>query len=145
MQIWIIDNINTFTVEDIALKKLKFNPIQMRIMQVLWERGHATAVEITESITENKRVPHSTVQSHLRFLEEKGAIAHDVDQRTFVYRALIEDNNMKKHTLREVIDQVFAGSAESLVLSLVNNKYVTRKELEQVLDLLNDTNEDDTS
>ena len=120
------------------MKKLQFNPIQIRIMQVLWDRGQITAQEITDILAEGERVPHSTVQSHLRFLERKGAIKHDTNNRTFVYRALVEHEQMKTRTLREVIDQVFSGSAESLVLSLASDKFLTRKELEKIITQMDD-------
>ena len=120
------------------MKKLQFNPIQIRIMKVLWDRERATAQEISDILREGERVPHSTVQSHLRFLEKKGAIIHDTDYRTFVYRALVNQEQMKTLTLREVIDQVFSGSAECLVLSLASDKFLTRKELENILALMDD-------
>ena len=127
------------------MKKLSFNPLQMQILQVLWDKGKATTVEITEAITADERIPLTTVQSHLRFLEEKGVVAHDIENRTYIYHALIEKEKVKKNTLQDVIDQVFSGSVESLVLSLINHKYLSREELKKVIELSNEQDEEPLS
>ncbi len=124
------------------MKKLLFNPMQMMILGVLWERGHSTNQEIHELISERGRVPFTTVQSHLRYLEEKGAITHDIDGRTYVYRSLIDRDHVQSETLRDVIEQVFSGSAESMVHYLADNRFVSLEELEKVLDLLRRENKE---
>ena len=58
--------------------------MQFRIMQVLWDRGRASARDITDALNEVEPVAHSTVQTLLRQLETKGAVGHEADNRTFV-------------------------------------------------------------
>lgn len=118
------------------MKKLRFNPMQMMILHVLWDRGHVNIQDIHETISKSVRVPFTTVQSHLRFLEEKGAVTHDIDKRTYIYQSLIDRDQVKSETLRDVIEQVFSGSAESMVHCLADNRFVSLQELEKVLDLL---------
>ena len=61
--------------------------MQFRIMQVLWDRGRASAREITDALNEGESEPvaHSTVQTLLRQLESKGAVGHEAEGRTFVF------------------------------------------------------------
>ena len=51
--------------------------VQLLIMQVLWDKGRATARQITDAINASEPIAHSTVQTLLRGLEEKGSIAHE--------------------------------------------------------------------
>ena len=62
--------------------------MQFRIMQVLWDRGRASARDVTDALNERTEpVAHSTVQTLLRQLEAKGAVGHEADGRTFVFFA----------------------------------------------------------
>jgi hypothetical protein len=58
-------------------------------MQALWDRGSATARDITEELNAEEPIAHSTVQTLLRQLQTKGAVTYDVEDRTFVYRPLL--------------------------------------------------------
>jgi BlaI family transcriptional regulator, penicillinase repressor len=71
-----------------AMLPPRLGKVQLQIMGVLWARGQATAREITEALCRKAPIAHSTVQTLLRDLEEKGAVTHDVQGRTFVFRPL---------------------------------------------------------
>jgi predicted transcriptional regulator len=58
-------------------------------MQVLWERGSATARDITEDLNADEPIAHSTVQTLLRGLEAKRAVGHKIEGRTFIFHALV--------------------------------------------------------
>lgn len=119
------------------MKKIMFGRINMRIMQVLWDKKRANAREITEMVNEFEPVAHSTIQTYIRHLENKGAVAHDVEDRTFIYFPLIENETVMKYTIRDFVDLIFSGSAESLVSYLAKNKYITQKEVEKIFELTN--------
>lgn len=116
-------------------KKLVLGRIRTRIMQALWDKKRLTAQEITNAINEHEPVAHSTVQSHLRALESQCAVAHETDDRTFVFYPLIERDSVMKSKVRDLIDVVFLGSAESLVAYLADNKYVSLNEMKKALEL----------
>jgi len=111
--------------------------IRMRIMQVLWERKRVVAQDITNAINRLEPIAHSTVQSHLRALETQGAVGHDVDDRTFIYYPLIEREKVMTSKTRELIDLLFAGSAESLVTYLAKNRYISTDEMKKTLEMIN--------
>ena len=117
------------------MNNITFGRIRMRIMQVLWEKKKANAQEITRAINELEPIAHSTVQTHLRALEDKGAVAHSVDDRTFIYVPLVEKERVMKSKTMDFIEVLFSGSAESLVSYLANNKYVTREEMKKAIQL----------
>ncbi len=111
--------------------------VQLRIMQVLWEQGRSTAREITETLNRAEPIAHSTVQTLLRGLEEKGAVAHEAEGRTFVFFPLVEENQFKQSASRDLVERVFGGNAGTLVAHLLKNENVSRKEIEEIRKLIN--------
>ena len=120
------------------MSELKFGRIQMRIMQVIWKKKRATAREITEALNALEPIAHSTVQTLIRTLEQKGAIAHDVDNRTFIFYPLVKNEKVINHAMQDFIDRIFAGSTGSMVSYLVKNQYITREELKEISKLFNE-------
>ncbi len=116
----------------------RFGRVQLQIMQVLWEKGKATAREITDALNTAGPIAHSTVQTLLRKLESKGAVAHDVQDRTFTFRSLIQSEKVRQNATRELVDRLFAGSPGGLVSYLLKNRRIPLKELEQIRSLINE-------
>lgn len=111
--------------------------VQLVIMQVLWERGRATAREITDAINRREPIAHSTVQTLLRGLEEKGAVSHEARERTFVFFPLVAEHEFKQSATRDVLERVFGGSVSGLVAHLLKNENVSREEVEEIRKLVN--------
>ncbi|HVA46725.1 MAG TPA: BlaI/MecI/CopY family transcriptional regulator [Pirellulales bacterium] len=110
--------------------------VQLVIMQVLWRRGRATAREITEDINRRGPIAHSTVQTLLRGLEEKGAVSHEAQERTFVFFPLVQEQEFKQSATRDVLQRVFGGSVSGLVAHLLKNENVSREEIEEIRKLI---------
>ncbi|MFC1692420.1 BlaI/MecI/CopY family transcriptional regulator [Candidatus Latescibacterota bacterium] len=113
-----------------------FGRVQMRIMQVLWNRGKATALEITKVLNEYEPIDHRNVQTLLRQLEQKASVAHEKLGRAFVYYPAMTEKSAKKNLISEFVDTMFSGSVESLVSAMVKNKYLSSKELDELLSLV---------
>ncbi|QDT43685.1 Penicillinase repressor [Gimesia alba] len=112
--------------------------VQLQIMQVLWDRGRANAREITDALNESSEIAHSTVQTLLRQLETKQAIAHDIEERTFVFYPLIKEDKVTRQATRELINKIFDGSAAGLVAYLIENEKIPKSELQRLRKLIND-------
>jgi len=112
--------------------------VQLRIMQFLWDRGRATARDITEALSREKPIAHSTVQTLLRKLEAKGAVGHEVAGRTFVFRALIQPESVVRKVTREFVDRLFAGSPGGLVAYLLRHERIPREELAGIRRLIDE-------
>jgi len=110
--------------------------VQLLIMQVLWENGRTTAREITDSINDVEPIAHSTVQTLLRGLEEKGAVSHDCEGRTFVFFALVKEAQFKQSATSDLVQRVFGGKAASLVSHLLKNEKVSAKEIDEIRKLI---------
>ena len=112
--------------------------VQLQIMQVLWDRGRANAREITDALNKSNEIAHSTVQTLLRQLEAKQAVAHEVEERTFVFYPLIKENKITRQATRELINKIFDGSAAGLVAYLIEKEKIPKSELERLRKLIND-------
>ena len=117
---------------------MQLGRVQLQIMQVLWDRGRASAREITDALNETEPIAHSTVQTLLRKLEAKGAVSHEVEDRTFLFFPLVKEENVKRKATRELLERVFGGSASDLVAYLLKNEKLDRDELNAIRRLIND-------
>ena len=110
----------------------KLGRMQLQIVKVLWERGRSTAREITDAMNESEEVAHSTVQTLLRTLEEKGAVDHDVEGRTFVFYPVVKEDKVRHSATRELLQRLFDGNVADLVSYLIQNEEVSRNGLDEI-------------
>jgi BlaI family penicillinase repressor len=116
--------------------------MQFRIMQVLWDRGRASAREITDVLGGSQPVAHSTVQTLLRQLEAKGAIGHEEAGRTFVFFPRLKEDKVKRTATRELLERVFGGNVGSLVAHLLKNERLSKPELDELHRLIDQQRQD---
>jgi BlaI family penicillinase repressor len=114
--------------------------VQLLIMQVLWNKQRATAREITDAINLSEPIAHSTVQTLLRGLEEKGSVSHKTEGRTFIFRPLVREEKFKQSATTDLLERVFGGNATTLVAQLLKNENVSRKEIDEIRKLINRRN-----
>ena len=110
--------------------------VQLLIMQVLWGKKRATARDITDAINESEPIAHSTVQTLLRGLEEKGAVDHEAEGRTFVFFPLVEEQDFKESATRDLVQRVFGGNAATLMAHLLSDEQVSRQEIDEIRELI---------
>ncbi|MGO8704836.1 MAG: BlaI/MecI/CopY family transcriptional regulator [Candidatus Brocadiia bacterium] len=122
------------------MASIRLGRVQHQIMNVLWKRKRATAREITEALAGCGAPVHSTVQTLLRKLEAKGAVGHEVNDRTFIFFPLVTETDAARFALRDVIGRVFNGSPSGMVAYLVKHEKLTRKELDEIKKVIEETN-----
>lgn len=99
-------------------------------MKVVWQMGEATVKEIQQRLPGD---PHyNSVLTIIRVLERKGRLVHRVEGKTHFYRAGESKEKSRVRLLRHLIDQVFGGSAASVVLNLVQAGDLTPKDLDDI-------------
>ena len=103
---------------------------EAQIMDVLWKLGTALADEVRAALPGD---PHdSTVRTLLRILETKGYVIHDVRGKSYIYRPAVERAQAQRSALRSFLGRLFGGSAEDLVLRLIEDEVLTPAQLEQI-------------
>ncbi len=118
--------------------EIQLGRLQFQIMQVLWDRGRATARDITDALGGSEPVAHSTVQTLLRQLEAKGAVGHEAEGRTFLFFPRLKEHRVKRTAARDLLDRVFGGNVGSLVSYLLKNERLSRTELEELQRLIDE-------
>jgi predicted transcriptional regulator len=101
-------------------------------MDYIWSHGATTAEACREGMATTRPMKDSTVRTVLRRLEEKGYLTHEVEGRTFVYKPCDQRQNVAVRAVKNIIDRFCGGSAEALVLGMVDNAVLDRKQLERL-------------
>ena len=114
------------------MASIRLGRVQHQIMKVLWKRKRATAREITEALAGRGAPVHSTVQTLLRKLEAKGAVGHEVNDRTFIFFPLGDGGGCRALRAARRDRGVFNGSPSGMVAYLVKHEKLTRKELDEI-------------
>ena len=101
-------------------------------MDYVWACPNCTAEMCREGLTSQRPLKDSTIRTILRKLEEKGYVTHEVDGRTFVYRAVDTKRNVAVHAAQQLIDRFCGGSVEELLVGLVDNQLLQPKQLQRL-------------
>jgi BlaI family transcriptional regulator, penicillinase repressor len=101
-------------------------------MDYVWTHGPSTAEACREALTASRPMKDSTIRTVLRRLEEKGYLTHETEGRTFIYKASDARQNVAVRAVKSIIDRFCGGSAEQLVLGMVDNAVLDRKQLERL-------------
>lgn len=109
---------------------------ELRLMQVLWDRGPSTAGDVGRAIPKRERVADSTVRTILRILEDKGYVRHRKEGRAFVYEPVVGRTDARRTVIRHLVDRFFNRSPELLVLNVLRHEDVDEKELARLRRLL---------
>ncbi len=117
----------------------KLGKVQLQIMQVLWQRGRASAREITEELNRQQPIAHSTVQTLLRQLEAKGAVTHEREDRTFVFRPVHQETEVAATATRDLLKRLFNNSIYGLVAHLLEHEKISRAEMARLRQLLEES------
>jgi BlaI family penicillinase repressor len=112
-------------------KRLKnLGELEQLVMDYVWASGPCTAEACREALAGVRPMKESTIRTVLRRIEEKSYVTHAVEGRTFIYRAAERRENVAVRAVKNIIDRFCGGSAEALVLGMVDNQVLDGKQLE---------------
>ena len=106
--------------------------VEQAVMDHIWSNGPCTSEACREALAATRPMKESTIRTVLRRLEQKGYVAHSTSGRTFVYRAAEARQNVAARAVRNIIDRFCGGSAEQLVIGMVDNKVIDRRQFERI-------------
>ena len=113
--------------------------LQHAIMRVLWARSEATVAEVHEALLDERGLAPTTIATMLRKMEDKGVVAHRVEDRHFVYRPAVSEDEVRSSMVGELLDRLFAGDPAALVSHLVADHDIDEAEVERLRALLEST------
>jgi len=113
---------------------VQFTDRELDLMRVLWDWGPSTVAEVQEALADD--LAYTTVLTVLRVLEEKGHVTHTTEGRAHRYAPLVERQEAGGSALRRLTSTLFGGSPELLLTRLVEDRDLSRDELERMRSLL---------
>jgi BlaI family transcriptional regulator, penicillinase repressor len=106
--------------------------VEQLVMDHVWSRGPVSSEACREALAAKRPMKESTIRTVLRRLEEKGYVTHEISGRTFIYRAAEPRQNVAVRAVKHIIDRFCGGSAEQLVIGMVDNAVLDHKQLERL-------------
>lgn len=113
-------------------KPKNLGEVEQAVMDYVWADGPCTSEQCREALANERPMKESTIRTVLRRLEEKGYVQHSLDGRTFVYRAAEARQNVAARAVKSIIDRFCGGSAEQLVIGMVDNKVIDKGQFERI-------------
>jgi BlaI family penicillinase repressor len=108
-------------------KAENLTPLELEIMQVLWETGPANVQTVQSRL--GRPLAYTTVQTMLNVLHRKNKVKRTLKEKAYFYRPAVSHSQAKGHAVGDLIERMFGGSAENLVMSLVETRHLTPEKL----------------
>lgn len=109
---------------------------ELAILRVLWERGPSTVRDVTEALRADRGTGYTTALKLLQIMTEKGLVVRNNSARSHVYRASVPAETTQRQLVGDLLERVFGGSAQQLVMQALAVKRASREELAEIGRLL---------
>ncbi|HEY7928785.1 MAG TPA: BlaI/MecI/CopY family transcriptional regulator [Steroidobacteraceae bacterium] len=106
--------------------------LERQVLQLIWNTGDVTADQVRQAL--DRPLKESTVRTVLGRLERKGYLVHQVDQRTFIYRAAKPRAQVAARAVKRIADWFCNGSLDEVVVGMVEAKLLDRRDLQRIVD-----------
>jgi len=115
--------------------------VQLELMNVLWKAGEASVAEVVDALRPRRAVSRNTVQTMLVRLERKGWLTHRDDGGTFIYTPTVPRGVVQDDVLARVVETVFDGSAAGILMTLLQNRSLSKDEANKIRRMIKDAEE----
>lgn len=113
-----------------------FTPRELDVMSILWDLGSATVAEVRDRMADE--LAYTSVLSALQVLQEKGYVRPEQEGRAYRYFPLVDREAAGDREIGRLLDKVFRGSPEMLMMQLVNKRGVNEAQLRKIRSLLDE-------
>ena len=111
-------------------------PLERRIMRVLWDEGPGNVQKVLQGLVGEPQLAYTTVQTTLNVLHRKGKVKRKLVGRAFEYSAVVSQEAADSHAIKDVLQKVFHGSVDDLLLTLVRTKHLDSNKLAELQEKL---------
>jgi BlaI family penicillinase repressor len=109
---------------------------ELAILGVLWARGPSTVRDVHEALQHEEPTGYTTTLKLMQIMVEKALLVREDDGRRHIYRPALSEEKTQKQLLGDLLDKVFAGSAEKLVMRALAARKVSPRELQRIREML---------
>jgi BlaI family penicillinase repressor len=117
------------------------NDVELAILRVVWNRKTCTVRDVHEALRAERNTGYTSTLKMMQVMCEKGLLKRDDSQRPQVYRPAIPQEQTQKKIVRDLVNTVFGGSARKLVMQAVQSHKISREELKEIRNLLDQLEE----
>jgi BlaI family transcriptional regulator, penicillinase repressor len=118
---------------------VSFTERELDIMAVLWDQGPSTAAEVRDALAgHGVDLAYNTVLTLLRIVQDKGHVDHKEEGRAHRFRAAVKRKEAGASALTRTLDRMFGGSAEALLIQLVRQPRLSKKDLKRLRRVVNE-------
>jgi predicted transcriptional regulator len=118
-------------------KEIAITDRQFDVLRVLWQHGPLTVRELMVHLPGGESTPYTTVLGLLQSMEKAGLVEHEKEQQTHRYRPTLTEQEATGNLLSDFVRRFFLGSAERLVLGLVDSQQLAPEALREIEARLN--------
>ena len=115
--------------------RAQLTPLELHIMKALWKSGPSTVQAVQERLP-GERLAYTTVQTMLNILQRKGRVKRRLVGKAYEYRAVLSRDKAVREALRDMLDRMFGGSVEALLMTLVKSRQLDADKLERLQRLI---------
>ena len=113
-------------------KKTGLTALELEVMQQVWTLEAATVRQVYEALLERRHIAYTTVMTMMKILEDKGFLKKKQVDRAYLYTPTQPQKQVVGSMVRDFVNRVFNGSAEPLLLHLVEDQHLTEKDLDEI-------------
>lgn len=118
-------------------KSLKPTESELNILNVLWNKTHATVREVHEIINLTKESGYTTTLKLMQIMHDKGLVTRDDSAKTHIYFPNVSREKTQNQLVGNMITNLFSGSAAQLVMQTLGNHNATNEELIEIQNIIN--------
>lgn len=111
-------------------EKDSLTKLELQIMQVIWRQGASTVGAVQAGL--EQQLAYTTVQTMLNILARKGKLKRKLDGRAYEYIATVSEARASGHAVRDLVDRMFGGSSEELVMSLIKSRQIDARKIAEL-------------
>jgi BlaI family transcriptional regulator, penicillinase repressor len=116
------------------MRQRTLTPLELEIMQVLWQSGPCTVAEVQPKL--KAELAYTTVQTMLNVLLRKKKVKRVQEGRAYRYRPVVSRERATSSALSDLVQRMFGGSSEAMLMAMVDTRQITAEELARVAERL---------
>ncbi len=113
-------------------RDVTLSELQIALMRVLWQRGETSTADVAAELADQRGLKHTTIATLLTRLERRGVVAQRRDGRQLFYRALVDEADVRRSMVADLVGALFAGDAQELVAHLVHESEIEPGDLARI-------------
>ena len=116
--------------------KKALTSLQLRILDILWDRGEVTVNDVLDSMKYDKDLARTTISTILTRMEKQGLVGHRKREVAHIYYSLVTRDEVRRSMVTDLVEALFKGRRSELVSHLLSETEQDAEVIRQIMDLL---------